>query len=68
MEDLKEGMYIQQTVEGLLADPEGKQLMIESSYLHGVLLLLLDQRLEPAVKERIVVSHRSHYGVVLLLV
>lgn len=56
MDDLREGMYIQQTVEGLLADMEGKQLLIELTYAHGVLLLLLDQRMDPKVKEHIVVS------------
>jgi WASH complex subunit strumpellin len=56
MDDLREGMYIQQTVDALLADMEGKQLLIELTYAHGVLLLLLDQRMDPKVKEHIVVS------------
>eukprot|EP00976_Prorocentrum_cordatum_P071898 1180502-Prorocentrum_minimum.AAC.10 len=55
IEDLKAGLYIQQSLEGMLSDPEGKQLMIEAAYLHGVLLLLLDLRIDPKAKEIMVV-------------
>jgi WASH complex subunit strumpellin len=57
IEDLKEGLYIQQSLDGMLADSEGKQLMIEAAYLHGTLLLLLDLRIDTKVKEIIVVCY-----------
>ncbi|KAK3252031.1 hypothetical protein CYMTET_38655 [Cymbomonas tetramitiformis] len=62
LEDLQEGMYIQQTFEGLLTDPEGKQLIVEAFYLHGALLQLLDLRIDPLVKERMVISFYRFKG------
>ena len=35
LQDLREGVYIQQTVEGVLLDEDGKQLMCEALYLYG---------------------------------
>ena len=52
--DLREGVYIQQTIEGVLLDEDGKQLMCEVLYLYGVLLLLMDAKIEGPVRERIV--------------
>ena len=46
LQDLREGVYIQQTVEGVLLDEDGKQLMCEALYLYGVMLLLMDARIE----------------------
>jgi len=60
--DLRDGVYLQQTVEGVLLDEEGKQLMCEVLYLYGVLLLLLDARIDGAVRERIVVAYYRHKG------
>eukprot|EP00240_Pyramimonas_obovata_P005205 CAMPEP_0118948162 /NCGR_PEP_ID=MMETSP1169-20130426/47345_1 /TAXON_ID=36882 /ORGANISM="Pyramimonas obovata, Strain CCMP722" /LENGTH=428 /DNA_ID=CAMNT_0006894531 /DNA_START=334 /DNA_END=1617 /DNA_ORIENTATION=+ len=62
IEDLKDGLYIQQSLEGMLSDPEGKQLTIEAAYLHGVLLLLLDLRLDPKAKEIMVVCFYRYKG------
>ena len=60
--DIRDGVYLQQTVEGVLLDDEGKQLMCEVLYLYGVLLLLLDSRIDGAVRERIVVAYYRHKG------
>jgi WASH complex subunit strumpellin len=49
--DLRDGVYLQQTVEGVLLDDEGKQVMCECLYLYGVLLLLLDARIDGAVRD-----------------
>ena len=39
---LRAGFYMANTLEGLLLDPDGKQLMCEAVYLQGVMLLLMD--------------------------
>jgi WASH complex subunit strumpellin len=62
IENVSEGYYIQHTFETIILNTEGKRLMIESLYLYGVQLLLLD-RLIPAVsRERLVVSYYRYKG------
>eukprot|EP00039_Didymoeca_costata_P019334 m.337103 g.337103 ORF g.337103 m.337103 type:complete len:1151 (+) comp18047_c0_seq1:185-3637(+) len=57
LEDLEEGVFIQQTMESVMQDEDGKQMMAESLYVYGVMLLVIDQRFEGAVRERILVSY-----------
>ena len=38
------GFYMANTLEGLLLDPDGKQLMCEAVYIQGVMLLLMDMQ------------------------
>jgi WASH complex subunit strumpellin len=40
----------------------GKQLMAEAVYLYGVILLLLDSRIDGEVRERMLVSHLRYRG------
>lgn len=60
--DLRDGVYLQQTIEGVLLDDEGKQLMCEALYLYGVLLLLMDAKIDGPVRERIVIAYYRHRG------
>lgn len=68
-DDIDKGNYIQQvrfflsillnlpqTLEGILLDKAGKQMISEAVYLFGVILLLLDQKIDGLVRERILVS------------
>ncbi|XP_023242945.1 WASH complex subunit 5-like [Centruroides sculpturatus] len=57
LEDLDEGIYIQQTLENVLLDEDGKQLMCEALFLCGVMLLLVDQKIAGVVRERMLVSY-----------
>ncbi|XP_047110859.1 LOW QUALITY PROTEIN: WASH complex subunit 5 [Schistocerca piceifrons] len=57
LEELEEGIYIQQTLEGVLLDEEGRQLLCEGLYLYGVMLLLVDLHIEGTVRERMLVSY-----------
>ncbi|XP_050401033.2 WASH complex subunit 5 isoform X1 [Patella vulgata] len=57
LEDLEEGVYIQQTMESVLLNEDGKQLMCEALFLYGVMLLLIDIKIEGIVRERILVSY-----------
>ncbi|XP_058869714.1 WASH complex subunit 5 isoform X2 [Acipenser ruthenus] len=57
LEDLNEGVYIQQTLETVLLNEDGKQLLCEALYLYGVMLLVVDQKMEGEVRERMLVSY-----------
>uniref|UniRef100_A0A8C3I6N3 WASH complex subunit 5 n=1 Tax=Chrysemys picta bellii TaxID=8478 RepID=A0A8C3I6N3_CHRPI len=57
LDDLNEGIYIQQTLETVLLNEDGKQLLCEALYLYGVMLLVIDQKIEGEVRERILVSY-----------
>lgn len=53
---LKAGYYIQHTVENVLDDVDGKQLLSEAYCLFGAMLILLDARLPGVVRERLVIA------------
>ncbi|XP_053571918.1 WASH complex subunit 5 [Bombina bombina] len=57
LEDLNEGIYIQQTLETVLLNEDGKQLLCEALYLYGVMLLVIDEKIEGEVRERMLVSY-----------
>uniref|UniRef100_A0A8C5DMK5 WASH complex subunit 5 n=1 Tax=Gouania willdenowi TaxID=441366 RepID=A0A8C5DMK5_GOUWI len=57
LDDLYEGVYIQQTLETVLLNEDGKQLLCEALYLYGVMLLVIDQKIEGEVRERMLVSY-----------
>jgi WASH complex subunit strumpellin len=57
LEDLEEGIFIQQTMDSVMHDQDGKQLMAESLYLYGVMLLVIDRRFPGIVRERMLVSY-----------
>ncbi|CAH1773129.1 unnamed protein product [Owenia fusiformis] len=60
LEDLDEGVYIQQTLESVLLNEDGKQVMSEVLYLYGVMLLIIDLRMEGPVRERMMVSYHRY--------
>eukprot|EP00667_Euglena_gracilis_P000875 EG_transcript_875 len=57
LQDVEDGVFIQQTYESIFVNTDGKQLMAEALYLYGVMLLLLDQKIEGVVRERLLVSY-----------
>ncbi|XP_013376760.1 PREDICTED: WASH complex subunit strumpellin isoform X2 [Chinchilla lanigera] len=57
LDELNEGVYIQQTLETVLLNEDGKQLLCEALYLYGVMLLVIDQKIEGEVRERMLVSY-----------
>eukprot|EP00457_Paulinella_chromatophora_P000683 gb/GEZN01000683.1/.p1 GENE.gb/GEZN01000683.1/~~gb/GEZN01000683.1/.p1 ORF type:complete len:1160 (+),score=147.68 gb/GEZN01000683.1/:150-3629(+) len=62
LEELIDGVFVQHTVEGVLLDVEGKQLMCEALYLYGVMLLLMDLRIPGETRERMIVSYYRYKG------
>jgi len=64
IEDLDDGVYIQQSIESVLDDEDGKQLLCEAIYIYGIILLTIDQKIEGQIRERLLVSF-SRYSVQL---
>ena len=61
LEDLDEGIFIQQTLESVLLNNDGKQLMCEALYLYGVMLLIVDMKFEGDIRERMLVSYNRYW-------
>ncbi|KAK2181203.1 hypothetical protein NP493_407g06015 [Ridgeia piscesae] len=57
LDDLEEGVYIQQTIESVLFNEDGKQLLIEALFLYGVMLNIIDARIEGMIREKMLVSY-----------
>eukprot|EP00516_Mucochytrium_quahogii_P006657 CAMPEP_0203756166 /NCGR_PEP_ID=MMETSP0098-20131031/9484_1 /ASSEMBLY_ACC=CAM_ASM_000208 /TAXON_ID=96639 /ORGANISM=" , Strain NY0313808BC1" /LENGTH=1157 /DNA_ID=CAMNT_0050647929 /DNA_START=208 /DNA_END=3681 /DNA_ORIENTATION=- len=57
VEDLKSGFYIEHSIEGLLVDRDGQQLLSEALYLYGVMLFLLERRIGGPVREKMIVCY-----------
>jgi len=60
LEDLEEGVFIQQTLDSVLANGDGKQLLAEALYLYGVMLLVVDLRIDGLLRERLLVSYHRY--------
>eukprot|EP00005_Dracoamoeba_jomungandri_P006405 CAMPEP_0174262476 /NCGR_PEP_ID=MMETSP0439-20130205/12995_1 /TAXON_ID=0 /ORGANISM="Stereomyxa ramosa, Strain Chinc5" /LENGTH=1153 /DNA_ID=CAMNT_0015347191 /DNA_START=64 /DNA_END=3525 /DNA_ORIENTATION=- len=62
LEDLDDGVFIQQTLESVLLNEDGRQLLAEAVYLYGVMLLVLDLKIQGVVRERMVISYLRYKG------
>uniref|UniRef100_A0A182PF45 Strumpellin n=1 Tax=Anopheles epiroticus TaxID=199890 RepID=A0A182PF45_9DIPT len=60
IEELNAGLFIQQSMEKVFQDAEGKQLMCEALYLYGMMLLVVDLHIPGIVRERILVSYNRY--------
>lgn len=61
-QDLDRGVYIQSTLEGLLQDKEGKQLILEALGMLGVLLLMLDKEIPSRQRQVVIVCMYRYVG------
>ncbi|XP_014242799.1 WASH complex subunit 5 [Cimex lectularius] len=66
IEELEEGVYIQQTMDTVFLSEDGMQLMCESVYLYGVMLFILDLYHIGPVRERLIVSY-SRYNITVVM-
>ncbi|KZC05129.1 PREDICTED: WASH complex subunit strumpellin [Dufourea novaeangliae] len=57
MDELGDGIYIHQSIDSIMLNEEGRQLMCEAVYLYGVMLLLVDHHFEGCIRERLLVSY-----------
>ncbi|PBJ73549.1 hypothetical protein BCY84_14619 [Trypanosoma cruzi cruzi] len=62
IEEIREGMYISQTLESILVNLDGKQLLCEILHLYGVMLLLLDYKIGGKTRENLLVSYIRYKG------
>lgn len=58
--EVNAGFYIQQTIENILNDPDGKQLLCEALYLYGAMLLILDLHIPGVIRERLIVAYTRY--------
>lgn len=49
--------FLFSVAQGVLSNTDGKQLMCEALYLYGVMLLLIDEKIEGVVRERMLVAY-----------
>lgn len=56
LEDLEEGIYIQQNLDTVLFNQDGKQLLAESVYLYGLMLLIVDIKFDGSVREKLLIG------------
>lgn len=62
LDDVEDGVYIQHTLDGILMDADGKQLLVEATATFGLLLILLDERFDPLLRERAVIAFYRYKG------
>lgn len=62
LEQLDEGFFIQSTLEAVLLDTDGRQLVAEAMALKGMMLLLMDRKIPGIARERLVVAHLRYQG------
>ncbi|XP_065890140.1 WASH complex subunit 5-like [Dysidea avara] len=60
LEDLEEGIFIQQALDTVVFDNDGKQLLSEGLFLYGVMLLVTDMNIEGVVRERMLVAYHRY--------
>jgi len=65
--DVNEGFYIMHSLEQLLSNTDGSQLLTEVVYLYGIMLLFMDENIPGAVRERMLVSNYRFLGEAKLL-
>lgn len=57
LKELSTGFFISHTVNSVLLDTDGRQLMCEALYLWGTMLLLLDELIPGPARERLIVAY-----------
>jgi len=62
LNQLDDGVFIQLSIETLLDNEDGKQLMSEALYLWCVMLTLLDELIPGSTREKLVVSYLRYKG------
>ncbi|KAJ6239983.1 wash complex subunit 5 [Anaeramoeba flamelloides] len=62
VKDLNEGIFITQNLESLCADPDGQQILSEMLGLFGVMLLLMDKKIQGIIRERLIVAYIRYKG------
>ena len=56
IDDVTNGFYIQHSIDNILQDTNGKQLLCEAFYLYGVMLLSLEELIPGYIREKMLVA------------
>lgn len=56
IEDVQSGFYIQHSIDDILQEIDGKQLLSEALYLYGVMLLLLEEKIPGFIREKMLIA------------
>ena len=56
IDDINNGFYIQHSVDNILEEIDGKQLLCEALYLYGMMLLLLEEKIPGSIREKMLVA------------
>lgn len=56
IEDVKSGFYIQHSIDDILQEIDGKQLLSEALYLYGVMLLFLEEKMPGYIREKMLIA------------
>lgn len=62
LDNIRAGFFLEYTLESILLQRDGKQLLCECMYNFGVMLLLLDRLIPAYSRERILVSYYRYKG------
>lgn len=62
IEDVMNGFYIQHSIDNILQEVEGKQLLCEALYLYGVMLLLMEEKIPGYVREKMLIAVYRYNG------
>eukprot|EP00792_Barthelona_sp_PAP020_P006485 TRINITY_DN3009_c0_g1_i1.p1 TRINITY_DN3009_c0_g1~~TRINITY_DN3009_c0_g1_i1.p1 ORF type:complete len:1166 (+),score=291.06 TRINITY_DN3009_c0_g1_i1:38-3499(+) len=62
IDEVQEGVFLQYSFENILQDGEMRQVLCESIYLFGCMLLLLDVHFPGVIRERIIISFYRYNG------
>ena len=60
--DLQEGYYIQYSLDNVLLDVDGKQLMCEGVYLYGIMLIMLEKHIPGPIREKMIIAFYRYCG------
>ena len=60
LEDLSSGSYVENSVDSVMLDVDGKRLMCEALYLLGVMLTFMDLKVPGPIREALVIAQYRH--------
>jgi WASH complex subunit strumpellin len=62
VEQVKQGVFIQHTIETILMSKEIRHLLCESIFSYGVMLILVDRLIPGTIREKIIISYYRYKG------
>lgn len=60
--DLYNGDFIQQSLDSIFQDPEGRQLICETLYLYAVMLLVMDIYFPGQIREKLIIGYYRYFS------